>query len=492
MHVSATKENTPPKKRDTICSPKAMELCKANSAGVQENVPPSVNQKVRDTIYSPSRMEQSSEKTEKAVQIDMASPRRTLGLSTTGNVIDGSEPRRTKTPELNTKDIEPFRIHRRRTLYTPGVYDESDKQQISAAKTPVINKRRTLFNPDANSTAATYNSPAIANVSDRRKTLYTPSAFEDIPATPETTTPVANHGSKRLSTPHSMHIPKHLAASVPSKSTTQKRNTKTLLEEYQSNLTFSSTKTPMSERRKTIFDISMDIIDKRLSQINKQSKQSDPRSEETQPQPVEAALKSPPPRPSSVVRQTSLDSFYRKQSRSTEKTIKFNTYADIRESPDVTNATTTSRKRKLFNAIPSLTETPPPSSAIEVSGLISISENPTKKSKTTTPAIVKAKVTTPVTRRSLAPAAPKSALKTAAVSTRRSSMFFSQPNKPITSAVSSKPVMGTQARTMKALGLGAGLPTVASQSTSGKSQFQLSTTNLHATQHTYVKEVRLH
>lgn len=61
-----------------------------------------------------------------------------------------------------------------------------------------------------------------------------------------------------------------------------------------------------------------------------------------------------------------------------------------------------------------------------------------------------------------------------------------------TITTSSKHVMGTQARTMKALGLGAGLPTVASQSAAVKPQFQLATTNLHAAQHTFVKEVRLH
>lgn len=489
MCVSATKENSPPKKKDTICSPKAMEISKANSEDVQENIPPTTSKNVRETIYSPCGMEQSSEKTEKAVQIEMISPRRTLGLSTTDNV--GSC--KTKTPETDAKDLEHFRIHRRKTLYTPGVYDESDKQQTTSGKTPVINKRRTLFNPVANSTAETNSSPATADVSNRRKALYTPAASVDIPASPDTTTPVSNGGSMRFTTPHPLPTSKHVASCITSKSATQNRTNKTLLEEYQSSLIFNSTKTPISERRKTVFDISMDIIDKRLSQINKLSKQADPTTGESQPKPVEAVLKSPPPRPPSVIRQTSLDTFYRKQSRSTEKTIKFKNYADPGESANITNATTLSRKRKLFNAQPSVTETPTPGVS-ENNDPVPVPENPNKKPKTTTPTVAKAKVTTPATRHSLAPTAPKSAVKTttsSAVSTRRSSMFFSQQNKPTTASVSNKPVMGTQARTMKALGLGAGLPTAASQSTSGKPKFQLATTNLHAAQHAYVKEVRL-
>lgn len=491
MCISSSKENTPPRKRNTICSPKAMDLCKANSADVQENIPPATSQKLRNTIYSPSRMEQSSEKTEKAVQIEMAS-RRTLGPSTTENVIDSFEPRKTKTPEMDAKDLNAFRINRRRTLYTPGIYDESDKPQITPVEKSATNRRRTVFNPAANSTEASNCTPANANSSHRRRTLYTPSTSVDVPETPENTTPIVANRTAAFTTPlPPTQTPKtSSAATTTPASATQKRN-KTLLEEYQSSLTFSSTKTPMSERRKTIYDISMDIIDKRLSQINKLSKQSESTTEQTPAPSIESVLKSPPSKPASIARQTSLDTFYRKLSRSTEKTIKFKTSADLRESSDITNATTISRKRKLFNAQPSLSETPPPPtppSSIVSTGQDSLAENPNKKPKsTTTPAVSK--------RRSLAPPTPKSVPKTttsaAGVSSRRSSMFFSQPNKP-TITTSNKPVMGTQARTMKALGLGAGLPTVASQSAAVKPQFQLATTNLHAAQHTFVKEVRLH
>lgn len=329
----------------------------------------------------------------------------------------------------------------------------------------------------------------------RRRTLYTPSASMDVPETPDSSS-VNRRRTSLFATPNPNPTPRKTPAPIVTPTSTAQKRNKTLLEEYQSNLTFSSTRTPVSERRKTIFDISMDIIDQRLSHINKQSKQPEP-SDESKSEPVESVLKSPPPRPSSVVRQTSMDSFYRKQSRSTEKTIKFKTSTDLRESTATNPTATVSRKRKLFNAQPSIAETPPPSttSGSQDSDPISLSENPTKRPKT-----VASAVTTPVPakRRSLAPTpvAPKSAKTVTSAASRRSSMFFSQPT-VVSKPVAARPVMGTQARTMKALGLGAGLPTaasqqVATQAKTAKPQFQLATTNLHAAQHAFVKEVRSH
>ncbi|XP_065086287.1 mediator of DNA damage checkpoint protein 1 [Ochlerotatus camptorhynchus] len=491
MSVSVAKENTSPRKTDTICSPKAMELCKANSENIRENIPPPGSQKVRNTIYSPSGMEQSSEKTEKTARIEVAATsRRTLCPSTSGNVNDSSVSHNTKTPELDDKDLEAFRTNRRRTLYTPGVYDQSDQQQKTSAQTSVITRRRTLFNPAANSTATTNSTPA-ANESSarRRRTLYTPSASMDVPETPDS----SSSNSRRttiFATPKPNTIPQRTLAPIGTPTSSAQKRNKTLLEEYQSSLTFSSTRTPVSERRKTIFDISMDIIDQRLSQINKQSKQPET-SDGSKSEVGMSVLKSPPPRPSSVIRQTSMDSFYRKQSKSTEKTVKFKTSADLRETTATNPTTIISRKRKLFNAQPSIPETPPPSTdnGSQDSDPIALSENPTKHPKTvvsfTTPVLPK--------HRSLAPApvTPKSAKTVSTAASRRSSMFFNPPiaNKPVTA----RPVMGTQARTMKALGLGAGLPTassqqVATQAKTAKPQFHLATTNLHAEQHAFVKE----
>uniref|UniRef100_A0A1Q3EZX6 Putative microcephalin n=1 Tax=Culex tarsalis TaxID=7177 RepID=A0A1Q3EZX6_CULTA len=462
-------ENSPVKRQDTIRSPKAMELSKQNSENQpqkqQENVPPA-----RSSIYSPSKMEQSSDKTDKVVRIEMGpSPRRTLGPKTSENVVQSNSLKKAITPELDAKDMEAFRTNRRRTLYTPGVYDESDKQTL-AKETPVLNRRSTFFNPPANSTA-TEKTPGLGATNKR-------SAF-NVPETPEE--------PSRSARRHTIFTPNPPVEPPP--------KPKTLLEEYQSSLTFSSTRTPISERRKTIFDISMDIIDKRLSQINQQSKISAATPQPTnRAEAAAAALKSPTPRPSSVSRQTSLESFYRKASKSTEKSIKFKSSADLPTSStdsDVTSTVVAPRKRKLFNA-PSSASTD--SSQCSALALPTEEDNPSKRAKTpplqpTSSQVIKTPA--PSRRRSMAVAKAATAVKT----TRRSSFLF----EPATQRAA-RPVMGTQARTtMKALGIGAGLPTASSQASSQHSgssagqaavQFRLATTNLHADQQRFVKEVR--
>ncbi|XP_058832822.1 uncharacterized protein LOC131690808 [Topomyia yanbarensis] len=481
--LASMKENSPPKKQDTINTPKAMELCKTNSTNsnsVQQIT--SLNAKVRKTIYSPSKMEQSSEKTDKLTRVEVTNHR-----NTPGNVINDSW--KTKTPELDSKTLEAFRTNRRRTLYTPGVYDETDKPQNSDE-----NRHSSLFTPVASSTA-TSKTPLVTNSLQRRKTMYTPGASTDMQQTPIRNTGLLN---------------------IPG-SENRMRN-KTLLEEYQSNLTFNSSKTPVSERRKTIFDISMDIIDKRLSHINKQSKQAENASETaasvTRANSTDMSLLSPPQRPSSLSRQTSLDTFYRKLSKSTEKTVKFNkTSLDLsRTAVSAELGTpTVARKRKLFTAQPVITETSPTTPQASIT--TTVEENPSKRAKSTaaaTPVINKTPAASQ--RRSLAPAAlsqPSKSVPSIRTTARRSTMLFetrtatsnsrrssssiirSQP--PVTTA---RPVMGTQARTMKALGLGAGLPTItASQQLSTvaakAAPFHLATTNLHAAQYSFVKEVRL-
>ncbi|KAL9700952.1 hypothetical protein quinque_004393 [Culex quinquefasciatus] len=403
-------ENSPVKRQDTIRSPKPMELSKQNSENQQENVPPAAA--ARNSIYSPSKMEQSSDKTDKVVRVEMgSSPRRTLGPKTSENVGKSNSLKKAITPELDAKDLEAFRTNRRRTLYTPGVYDESDKATL-ARETPVRNRRSTFFNPPANSTA-TDRTPLGA--SNKRRTLY--SSAVDVPETPEE--------------------PSQKPTIAPKK---------TLLEEYQSSLTsFSSTRTPISERRKTIFDISMDIIDKRLSQINQQSKAS----------------------------------------ATPEPTNRFKSSTELRSSTDSDITSTAPRKRKLFNAQPSLSTDSP-----SQPDTLTLPDNPPKRAKT--PPLPQApKTPAPSKRRSLAVAKAATAVKT----TRRSSVLFEAPVKQQPSG--SRPVMGTQARTMKALGLGAGLPTASSQSSqqssngsqqSAAAQFRLATTNLHADQQRFVKE----
>ncbi|XP_053683051.1 mediator of DNA damage checkpoint protein 1 [Sabethes cyaneus] len=513
MFTTAAKENSPPKKRETIISPKAMELCRTNSVelcqtdsinseSIQQTTVTS-KQNNRATIYSPRRMEQTLEKTDKITTPDENNrSRRTLHPTNTENIINESTKDKIKTPELDLdpKVLESFRTNRRRTLYTPGVYDESDKMQINS-DSQSLGTRSSLFTPAANSTATAAFTPLTKqSMQNRRRTLYTPGASIDVPETPSREEPA---------TPNRPAI-------VPIRN-------KTLLEEYQSNLTFSSTKDPKSDRRKTIFDISMDIIDKRLSHINMQSKKTAEKAGATarvlnRSISAEEALKSPPPRMSSISRQTSLDTFYRKLSKSTEKSVKSNV-DKLREplvKPAESTAAPVPRKRKLFNAQPSALGTPPPPSSQEsgITALSHIEENPNKRPKQNTP--------TPASnrRRSVATSQTTKSVSTSTTTirtvSRRSTMLFetrptpsssgrattsgSKPIQPQPSSTTTaaRPVMGTQARTLKALGLGAGLPTVtASQQqqqkmmtapNNGAQQFHLATTNLHAAQYRFVKE----
>ncbi|XP_055538258.1 uncharacterized protein LOC129725890 [Wyeomyia smithii] len=472
--VTSTKENSPPKKRETIVSPKAMELCKSSSLNSETTAMPKQN--TRETVYSPRRMDQSLEKTDKIILAEESDrSRKTLHPTNKENIIETSTRDTIKTPELDSKVLESFRTNRRRTLYTPGVYDESDKIQVNDGSKSA-SKRTSLFEPAANSTTTLACTPlSKQSVQNRRRTLYTPSASLDVPETP------TKEDTGRPKTPASALVPN--------------RNN-TLLEEYKSNLTFSSTRAPTIDGP-SILDISRDIINKRLSLINMQSKKTVEKTDEaakelSRQSSAELALKSPPPRSTLVSRQTSLDTFYRKLSKSSEKTVKFS----ANQLQDA--ATTVPRKRKLFNAQPSITEI---DSNISVSGITSLSqveENPNKRPKNVTPTLSR--------RRSLAATSQtsKSATNIRTASRRSTMLFEPRPpgndrgsnSQPVLSAGAARPVMGTQARTMKVLGLGAGLPTVtASQQKQPSSavafrtgQFHLATTNLHSAQYAFVKE----
>ncbi|XP_055624583.1 uncharacterized protein LOC129767571 isoform X2 [Toxorhynchites rutilus septentrionalis] len=474
------------KKRKTICSPKAMEICKANSVdseNMQENIAPS-NAKNRATIYSPTGMEQSSNKTDKIHSMDAVNARKTLLPTTSNNVINGGSGHKAKTPELDPKELEVFRTNRRRTLYTPGVYDEADKKD-STKNSSVSTTNSTNFNPEANSTT-TDKAPTANNSVRKRRTLYTPGASSEHSESPKN---VLSIRRQTMFTHNDLDTQKP-STNISPASAVQKRN-KTLLEEYQTSLTFSSTKTPVSERRKTIFDISMDIIDKRLSCINMQSKQQNEDGKDgraasvSRSESMETALKSPPPRLSSMSRQTSLDTFYRQQTKSTEKTIRSKSSVDIQRVEVATECAqgTLPRKRRLFNAQPSVMESPAASN--QDSNSSSGEENPKKRTKASNPG----------NRRSLAvPQTAPKPITTTTKNSRRSTMLFETQLPSSSHQLPARPIMGTQARTMKALGLGAGLPTVASQHLTksarrGGTQYHLATTNLHATQHAFVKEV---
>ncbi|XP_055609881.1 mucin-2 isoform X2 [Uranotaenia lowii] len=515
MNISS-KENSPPKSH-TIYSPKAMEMSKASNGTMQSNA--SVGRKKRETIYSPKKMEQSTNKTDTAARItriDTASARKTLAATTIDNIScdQNASSAKKKTPEVDAKQLEAFRTNRRRTLYTPGVYEEMADKTVGdfSRKTPALNRRSTIFNPPANSTG---------NESlQKQRSLYTPTSVPpsmvEVPETPET--PQINKRHTIFAVPNPEKTPSATirATATPGSAVNQIRN-KTLLEEYETNLTFSSTKTPVSQRRKTIFDISMDIIEQRLSQINKQSQTANPSTNDTPAldriQSAELALKSPPPKPvePTIARQTSLDTFYRKMSKSSEKLIKFKTSLDLRQSSSSAdssgNVTTIPRKRKLFNAQPSIEEPLTPKS--QNSNPSPPEDNPqikrtkTPGAATTTTVITTTPASTNNKRRSVAVTSlTKSSsvvpLTSASRVARRSTMFFES-----ATTTHPRPLMGTQARSAKAalqLGgrIGAGLPSVVASQTQQRlpstplntvGPFRLATTNLHAPQQLFVKEI---
>ncbi|XP_055859405.1 microcephalin [Episyrphus balteatus] len=123
--------------------------------------------------------------------------------------------------------------NRRRTLYTPNTMEESRLQSIKP--TPSASKRRTIF---ATSTHKAFDDTSISGLA-----------------------PITPIGS---GVPCSTLIVDDLAKTpvqYPS-----------LLEEHASATIFNSAKTPANPRRRTLFDVSMDIISQRLQNINQSAK----------------------------------------------------------------------------------------------------------------------------------------------------------------------------------------------------------------------------
>uniref|UniRef100_U5ELM8 Putative cyclin-like f-box n=1 Tax=Corethrella appendiculata TaxID=1370023 RepID=U5ELM8_9DIPT len=329
---------------------------------------------------------------------------------------------------------------------------------VSQEMTPAQNKnrRRTLFTPNLTAAGDFLNEMTELNINKKtaRKTVLTPAPMDvSLPKTPNIlkptelfTTPVqasvratatfsttaSTNKRHTLFTPTPMHLdtpkaPFQTPSSVASSSIV-KQKTRTVLEEYQSSITFNSTKTPMSEKRRTIFDISMDVLDSRIAQINKNAKLN---SSSAAPAYLSSSTSSsssasiisktssdfsssisssssqpePPKTPAAVNKQTQLDEFYKKQIKSSEKITltasnKRKTLAECFESFHKDNGSTTTsqeehaeivlpKKRKLY-ALPSLDFTPEPIPktaenlrrvSFSANKITSLIENPNKKSR---------------------------------------------------------------------------------------------------------------
>lgn len=199
-----------------------------------------------------------------------------------------------------------------KTLNTPKNMEESLKK----------NTRRTIFTPNAMEESKNVFSTPKNVVIDRRRTLYTPRPMEESCAadtTPIQKTPIPNSVLDNFLT---------------------------------NNVSFNSSKTPMSAKRKTIFEISMDIIDQRLSNINRIAKlnQSLNDTEIIDENLIDNKITNSP----NDGAQARIDEFYKQSNKTNEfltpkvtkrKLYSIPTFDEIQLSKDVQKSLTPSEKR---------------------------------------------------------------------------------------------------------------------------------------------------
>ncbi|XP_049291293.1 mucin-17 [Anopheles funestus] len=341
------------------------------------------------------------------------------------------------------------------------------------------NRRRTLFIPSVESAmdgmAAVQNETVRSSVglstTDRRGTmLFTPRNSTPMEPLEVSETPPAEPSQSRLTNADGSSIvnrPNPTSSSTPLSATTAVEpesalgGRKTLLEQYNDSLLFSSTRAP-DRRRRTVFDITMDIMGHRLSEINRQvavAKASTKPSERDEislpgeansPTNVAPVLTSPTP----VPQQTSLDAYYRKASKSCEKSSQH-------VAPTTSEAP---RKRKLFNIQTSEEE------------VMAVRRSPATAT--------------------IKPTSKRRSLAAGAIGTKNPTTTTANKNQRRTTALFASPIDPTQPRPAakedqrkNLFPIGRGLPTMASQQASAQMPRQyLATTNLHTEQSTFVQE----
>ncbi|XP_053674273.1 mediator of DNA damage checkpoint protein 1-like [Anopheles nili] len=320
--------------------------------------------------------------------------------------------------------------------------------------------RRTLFIPsvegamDARNSAGMTSCHEVSSImSERQRTFCTPGNSTPIDPLEVSETPPDMSGVETRS--HLTHADGSSIANRPnpvSSSTPQSLvsnggdRRKTLLEQYNDTLTFSSTRAP-NIRRRTVFDITMDIMDHRLSEINRQAAAARAEGQQTPARNTAApatqqqdnpGLQSPPP----LAVQTSLDTYYRKSAKSCEKSA---TSSVAIEAP---------KKRKLFNIQPTGTDSP----IAEVRQIAAVTPKTASK------------------RRSLAPVVAEGSKSiTASAKKRRTTGIFESPAQ-----------QRVQGSSKSLFPIGRGLPTMVSQRPQPRQY--LATTNLHSEQNAFVQE----
>uniref|UniRef100_A0A182ISB6 Microcephalin n=1 Tax=Anopheles atroparvus TaxID=41427 RepID=A0A182ISB6_ANOAO len=407
----------------------------------------------RGTIYSPKEME----------------------ISTAPQKVDGTVVELTK---VNSKGSE---------------MNISSPLESAIEKTPASTangRRRTLFNSSAmvegsrvtggkQDTTTRSSTVSISSASvgtDRRKTLFTTgnSTFME-PLEVSETPPEPSHERSRTGVSHNdgssiCERPDPTSSSTPKPMATNSRP-KTLLEEYEETLLFSSTRAP-DRRRRTVFDISMDIMDKRLSEINRQAaaakRQPGEEGPVIMPERPNYLLSPPPPRG----QQKSLDEFYRKAVRSSEKINKPTEQSTSSVTPE--EPVVAPRKRKLFN-VQSSEEQPSPKTATKSTAKGKTTAKRRSVAPTVGGTIVPSVATAATTDKTIAPA-----------KRRRTTALFESPYEPQEEVEPKKKQL---------FPVGRGLPTMASQYNHGLGQQQtpqgrqyLATTNLHTEQTAFVNE----
>lgn len=205
-----------------------------------------------------------------------------------------------------------------KTINTPKNMEESFKK----------NTRRTIFTPNAMEESRNVFSTPKNVVINRRQTLYTPRPMEESCAaetTPIQKTPIPNSVLDNFLT---------------------------------NNVSFNSSKTPMSAKRKTIFEISMDIIDQRLSNINRIAKlnQSLNDTEIIDDNLIDNKITNSP----NDGAQARIDSFYKQSNKTNEfltpkvtkrKLYSIPTFDEIQLSKDVEKSLTPKRSKKLDESL---------------------------------------------------------------------------------------------------------------------------------------------
>uniref|UniRef100_A0A182WJB6 BRCT domain-containing protein n=1 Tax=Anopheles minimus TaxID=112268 RepID=A0A182WJB6_9DIPT len=426
-------ENTPP------LAAISMDLTKTASARKKREV------MVRDTICSPKDMEMSSIMGRN--QTNGENNRITVDLTKQNSNRSAISISSEESNRLNPNEPK----NRRRTLFIPSVESAMDGL--------VLNGNETARSSVGSSTKDRRRTTLLALGSSA--SLEPLEVSETPPSESSQTRRTHADGSSIVNRPNPTSSSTPLS-SDPVPSATNRR--KTLLEQYNDSLIFSSTRVP--DRRRTVFDITMDIMGHRLSEINRQaaaaakasakpSECDDPFLPFEQPNPVtnvEGVLKSP----TAQTIQSSLDAYYRKASKSCEKSTQPN--------PGTTEAVP--RKRKLFN--------------------VQTTEEEVMAARRS-PATTNTKPT--ARRRSLAPAAIGTKNPTTSASKhRRTTALFASPIDP-----TQRQVKEDQRKNL--FPIGRGLPTMASQYATGSQQpatqmprQYLATTNLHTEQSAFVKE----